>query len=174
MHHLPTEMRIFIMEYLTLESKPIEPGKRLSRYHLNRDIIRNALQNTFTGSENEHHFDWKYMEYMTPGIAATWFQTTTFHFDDSLALNLYFRNIWLGCQSLPSIVPADHLRHMTVQLRGDMRDYNRKKQECTGYSVPSLSRSVRPTAVFCEHLEFILKMKRLYGFSIHVMIATQH
>ena len=128
MHYLPTEMRIFSMEYLTLESKPIEPGKRPSRYHLNRDIIRDALQNTFTGSENKHHFDWKYTGYMTHDIAATWFQTTILHFDDSLALDLYFRDIWLGCQSLPSTVPADHLRHMTVELRGDMRDYNRKKQ----------------------------------------------
>jgi len=107
---------------------------------------------------------------MTHYVVTTWFRVNTFHLHDSVALDTFFRDTWLGDQVFPSIVPAEHLRRLNVVLRCDMEDYEPKKRECTGRNL--CIRPLRPAEVFNEHLGLVLKMRKLRGFRLHVMISA--
>jgi len=171
-HHLPEDIRSKIAAYLTDESTPVVLAALAvlsDQTCTNRISVREALANMVTDGR-KHHLDWKYMGYMTHAVVTTWFRVNTFHVHDSVALDIFFREIWLGDTVFPSIVPAEHLQRLTVVLRGDMKDYEPQKRECTGRTL--CIRPVRPAEVFSEHLELVLKMKKLRCFGLHVMIEA--
>ena len=171
-HHLPEDIRSKIAAYLTDEGLPVvlaAPPVASDQTCLNRLTARDALANMVTNGR-KHYLDWKYMGYMTHHVVTTWFRVKHFLIHDSVALDTFFRGIWLGDHVFPSIVPAEHLRFLSVVLRGDMKDYEPQKRECTGKTL--CIRPVRPAEVFSEHLGLVLKMKELRGFRLHVMISA--
>jgi len=171
-HHLPEDIRSQIAGYLTDEERPVvlgAPAIVSDQTSTNRLTVRDALANMVT-DRRKHHLNWKYMGYMTHHVATTWFRINTFLIHDSVALDTFFRDIWLGDTVFPSIVPAEHLGRLHVVLRGDMKDYEPQKRECTGRTL--CIRPARPADVFSEHLALVLKMKRLRGFRLHAMIEA--
>ena len=171
-HDLPEDIRSKIAAYLTDEGLPVvlsAPPVASDQTCPNRIGVRDALANMVTDGHN-HYLNWKYMGYMTHYVVTTWFAVNTFLIHDSVALDVFFRDISLGDTVFPSIVPAEHLRCLSVVLRGDIQDYEPQKRECTGRTL--CIRPVRPAEVLSEHLELVLKMKKLRGFSLHVMIEA--
>jgi len=171
-HDLPEDIRSKIAAYLTDEGTPIvlaAPPVASDQTCPNSISVRDALANMVTDGR-KHHLNWKYMGYMTHYVVTTWFAVNTFLVHDSVALDVFFRDISLGDTVFPSVVPAEHLQHITVVLRGEMKDYEPQKRECTGRTL--CIRPVRPAEVFSEHLELVLKMKKLRGFRLHVMIEA--
>jgi len=164
-YHLPEDIRSKIAGYLTDEGMPVV----LDQMWPKRVSVRDALANTVIDGR-KHHLDWKYMGYMTHAVVTTCFRVNNFLIHDSVALDDFFRDIRLGDQVFPDIVPAEHLRCLTVVLRGDVKDYEPQKRECTGRTL--CIRPVRPAEVFSEHLGLVLKMKELRGFRLHVMISA--
>ncbi|KAI4640559.1 uncharacterized protein J4E78_010582 [Alternaria triticimaculans] len=171
-HDLPEDIRSKIAGYLTDEGVPVvlgAPPVTSDQTCPNNMSVRDALANMVTDGR-KHYLDWKYMGYMTHYVVTTWFHVNTFLMHDSVALDTFFRDIWLGDTVFPSIVPAEYLYHLTVVLRGDIKDYEPQKRECTGRTL--CIRPVRPADVFGEHLELVLKMKKLRGFRLHVIIEA--
>ena len=172
-HHLPEDIRSKIAAYLTDEGMPVilsAPTVVSDQTCLNRLTARDVLANMVTDGR-KHHLNWKYMGYMTHHVVKTWFRVNHFFVFDYVVLDTFFRDIWLGDQVFPSIVPAEHLRCLNVVLRGDMKDYEPQKRECTGRNL--CIRPMRPAEVFSEHLELVLKMKKLRGFRLHVIIDAE-
>jgi len=172
LNRLPEDVRSKIAGYLTDEGIPVVlrvPPVASDQTCPGRISVRDALANMVTDGR-KHYLDWKYMGYMTHHVVTTWFRVNTFLVHDSVALDTFFRDIWLGDQVFPSIVPAEHLRCLSVVLRGEMKDYEPQKRECTGRTL--CIRPVRPAEVFSEHLELVLKMKELRGFVLHVIISA--
>ncbi|KAI4641868.1 uncharacterized protein J4E79_011639 [Alternaria viburni] len=158
-HDLPEDIRSKIAAYLTDEGTPVilgAPAVISDQTCTNSISVRDALANMVTDGR-KHHLDWKYMGYMTHYVVTTWFAVNTFLIHDSVALDTFFRDISLGDTVFPSIVPAEHLRCLSVVLRGNIKDYEPQKRE---------------SDVFSEHIELVLKMKKLRGFRLHVMIEA--
>jgi len=171
-HHLPEDIRSKIAGYLTDEGGPVVLAAlpvASDQTCLDRLTVRDALANMITDGR-KHHLDWRYMGYMTHHVVRTWFAVNTFLVHDSVALDVFFRAIWLGDQVFPSIVPAEYLQRLNVVLRGEMKDYEPQKRECTGRTL--CIRPVRPAEVFSEHLGLVLKMKKLRCFGLHVIIEA--
>ena len=171
-HHLPKYIRSKIAGYLTDEGGPVllaTPAVTYDRTCTNRIYVRDVLANMVTDGR-KHYLDWKYMGYMTHHVVWTWFRVNHFFVFDSVVLDTFFRDISLGDQVFPRIVPVEHLQRLHVVLRGSIKDYEPQKRECTGRTL--CIRPVRPAEVFSEHLELVLKMKKLRGFRLHVMIEA--
>jgi hypothetical protein len=113
---LPAELRTLIFEHLTIEDTPVKPGRfRLWSGHLTQHLNGQL--------KNNHWLQRKFMHPLTPEIVNTWFKTNTFHVSDSSVLGVYFAEdeyCKLRLTKKKPIIPAHLLRHLIVELRGEI------------------------------------------------------
>jgi len=117
-----------------------------------------------------HYLQAVYLGPATLESLEAYFRTNKFHITDSCGSRAYTQVMALSHGRHPiSMIPADHMRSIIVDLRGDLLDYQPSAKTRNGGAA---NPTYRPIGALCNSLELLLAVKNPNNLQLTIAVSA--